>query len=260
MHPFLTIADQAARKAGQLLIRTLDYLDTRQIKAKQAHSPISEISYKIAKILAENISEAYPHHAILIEGKSHLSGNSEYCWIIDPLNGVNNFIHGLPGFAIAIALQYKNRLEQALIYDPLAQESFYATRGQGARLHQKRLRVSDYHDLETALLYMEQPPKEPQQLTAYLQRITILSAQGFGMRHLGSTALGLAYVAAGRLEGFFSTTLKSWQIAAGALLVQEAGGIVCDEKGGEAYLKNGTLIAANPKLCQNICKLLNISI
>lgn len=250
MHPFLTIADRAARSAGQIIMRALERLDRLQVHTKQPHDFVTEVDRDVEQLLIDHIRKAYPHHAILSEERGALANRDEHTWIIDPLDGTTNFIHGLPGFAISIALQYKNRLEQALIYDPLRQETFYASRGQGARLHQQRLRVSQRPQLKDALLCIGHLPRDAKHLERYLQAVHPLVAESAGIRHLGSAALSLAYVAAGRLDGFWSIGLKSWDIAAGALLVQEAGGIVCDATGGENYLNTGTVVGANPKLCR----------
>lgn len=250
MHPFLTIADRAARYAGGRIVRALERLDRLQVYEKQAHDFVTEVDQEVERLLISEIRAAYPHHSILSEEMGSLPGNDDYTWVIDPLDGTTNFIHGLPGFAISIGILHGSRLEQGLIYDPLRQETFYASRGFGARLHQHRLRVSNRPHLKDALLYINHPPRDLNRLKQWSSALHPLISEAAGIRHLGSAALGLAYVAAGRLDGFWSTDLKPWDLAAGALLVQEAGGIVCDNHGGEAYMETGTLVCANPKLCQ----------
>jgi myo-inositol-1(or 4)-monophosphatase len=255
MHPFLTIADRATRIAGQRIMRALDRLDRLKIYEKQPYNFVTEVDYEVEKILIQHIQEAYPAHSILSEESGFLEKDSDYVWLIDPLDGTRNFIHGLPGFAISIAVQHKGQIEQALVYDPLAKETFYASRGRGARMHQKRLHVSTHPKLAGALLYNTRPAQDMTQFDAWCKWMCALMQESISMRELGSTALGLAYVAAGRLDGFVAlNALKSWDIAAGALLIQEAGGVVCDTKGEPNYLESGKVMAANPKLIHHLVK------
>lgn len=249
MHPFLTIADRAARAAGRHIMQALGRIDRLKVYEKKTHSLVTEVDYEVEQLLITKIRESYPTHNILSEESGYLKGESDYVWIIDPLDGTTNFIHGLPTFAISIAVQYKGQIEQALIYDPLGQETFYATRGQGARRSHQRLRVSQRAHLKNSVLYLNAPPKDKPGLEQWLGFVTPLVAENASIRLLGSAALGLAYVAAGRLEGFISTTaLKPWDIAAGALLVEEAGGVMRDDQGGTNYLETGKVIASNAKL------------
>ena len=251
MHPFLTIADRAARRAGLSIIKALDRLERLQVYEKKVNDFVTEIDREVEHSIIETIRKAYPDHAILAEESGMLPASDEYTWVIDPLDGTTNFIHGLPYFAISIGIQYRNRIEHALIYDPLRQETFTASRGCGAYLNSRqRLRVSTRAQLKGALVYTSHPPRDPVSLEYYLRALGPLLTEVAGVRHLGAAALGLAYVAASRLDGFWSAGLQAWDMAAGALLVQEAGGIVCDEKGGEDYLVSGTVVSANPKLCR----------
>jgi myo-inositol-1(or 4)-monophosphatase len=256
MHPFLTIADRAARLAGRRVMQAMENRDRLKIYEKESHEVVTELDYVIERLLIAHIQSAYPTHSILAEESGLLKQDEDYLWIIDPLDGTTNFIHGLPGFSISIGIQTQGVVSQALVYDPLAQETFYASRGQGARLYQRRLEVSRHRKLQHALFYMNRPPAEFLALKDWSKMIESLVQQSASIRLLGSAALGLAYVAAGRLDGFLSLALlKPWDIAAGALLVQEAGGRVCDLKGGDQYFENGKLIAANSRLCENLLQL-----
>jgi len=256
MHPFLTIADRAARAAGQRIIRALERLDRLKIYEKSTNHFVTEIDYESEAIIIKHIQEVYPHHSILSEESGYLAGDEEYVWVIDPIDGTSNFMHGCPGFAISIAVQYRGKLDQALIYDPFAQETFYASRGQGARLYQNRLRVSKRSNIKNALIYMHRPASEQVQLQQWSNILQSLLVEKASIRNLGSTALGLAYVAAGRLDAFFApSTLPLWDKAAGALLVEEAGGIICDPYSGQQILEAKGLLAANTKLTEDLLKL-----
>jgi myo-inositol-1(or 4)-monophosphatase len=256
MHPFLTIADRAARLAGRRVMQALDNRDRLKIYEKASHEVVTELDYVIERLLIDHIHAAYPTHSILAEESGLLKRDEDYLWLIDPLDGTTNFIHGLPGFSISIGVQTQGVLSQALVYDPLVQETFYASRGQGARLYQRRLAVSQHRKLQHALLYINRPPTEFPELKHWSTMMQSLGQQSSSIRLLGSAALGLAYVAAGRLDGFLSVSLlKPWDIAAGVLLVEEAGGTVCDITGGEKYLETGKLIAANSALCKNLLQL-----
>jgi myo-inositol-1(or 4)-monophosphatase len=260
MHPFLTIADRAARLAGKRVMQAFEKHDQLKVYEKPSHELVTELDYLVEHLLIQHIHAAYPTHSILAEENGLVKRDEDYLWIIDPLDGTTNFIHGLPGFSISIAVQQQGVLQQALVYDPLGQEAFYATRGQGARLHQRRLKVSQHRQVQHALCYINRPPIDSSELTHWLTIIEGLAKKTASIRILGSAALGLAYVAAGRLDGFCSTAaLKPWDIAAGALLVQEAGGKVCDMMGGDQYLQTGKLVAANTRLYDELCQLTSVA-
>jgi len=246
MHPLLNIADRAARSAGKIILRTLERLDSAQYK--QPHDFIHEVYRQVETSIIDIIHKAYPNHSVLVREKKTIPYPVEYTWIIDPLSNASNFIHGFPHLAISIGIQYKHRLEHGLIYDPIRQETFYASRGQGSRLQQQRLRVGNRIQLAGALLGTGLLAGKKRD--GYLSIIHALLAHTHEIRNTGSAALDLAYVAAGRLDGFWEWGLAPWDIAAGTLIVQEAGGLVCDAQGGETYLDTGDIISANPKLCK----------
>lgn len=258
MHPFINIANQAARSAGSIIVRALERLNTIQISKKIHNDFVTEIDLQSERIIIETIRKSYPNHAILAEESGESAGN-EVVWIIDPLDGTTNFIHGYPHFCISIAVQYKNRIEHGLIYDPIRQEIFSTTRGNGAYLNSRRLRVSNQINLSSALLGTGFPYRKMERLPSYLKSFEALIPQVSGIRRGGSAALDLAYVAAGRLEGYWEFDLAIWDLAAGALLVQEAGGLVSDPEGGENFLTQGNIVAGNPKIFKAILQTIKLN-
>lgn len=252
MHPLLNIATRAARSAGEVILRGLERLDTVQAVEKQHNDFVTEIDKQSEKIIIDTIRKTYPNHAIIGEESGHLEGNEEMVWIIDPLDGTRNFMHGFPHFCISIAFQQKGRIEHGLIYDPVRQETFTASRGGGAQLNNRRLRVSKRSTLKGTLLGTGFPFRPTADFTAYLKTLSHLMPQTGGIRRAGSAALDLAYTAAGRLDGYWEFGLAPWDVAAGSLLVLEAGGLVSDIKGGEDYLNTGDIIAGNPKIFKAI--------
>jgi len=253
MHPLLNIAIKAARGAGNVIVRHLDHLGQLNVSSKGRNDFVSEVDHMAEAEIVRAIRKAYPGHGILAEEGGHQQGD-EYLWIIDPLDGTTNFLHGFPQFAVSIALLHKGRIEQAVVYDPLRNEIFSASRGAGAFLNDKRLRVSKAKMLEGSLLGTGFPFKHPQHLDAYLQMFRSLLTQTAGIRRAGSAALDLAYVAAARLDGFWEIGLSCWDMAAGALLVEEAGGLVSDFGGGGDYLDSGNIVAGCPKVYEAIFK------
>lgn len=251
MQPMLNIAVRAARRAGNHIARSADNLDRLEVVTKAPNDFVSQVDRQAEQIIIDVLHDAYPSHAILAE-ESGGSGESDYQWVIDPLDGTTNFLHGFPQFAVSIALRHKGRLEQAVVYDPLRQELFTASRGAGATLNDRRIRVSQRRGLEGALLGTGFPFKQQQHLDAYLGTFRALFSMTAGIRRPGSAALDLAYVAAGRLDGFWEIGLSPWDCAAGALLIQEAGGLVGDFAGGNDYLNSGNLVAGNPKVFKAI--------
>ena len=256
MHPFLNIADRAARSAGKIIVQAVERLDKLTIMHKQHNDFVTDIDQKAEKIIIDTIRKNYPHHAILAE-ESGSSGEHEFTWIIDPLDGTKNFMHGLPHFAVSIAVMQKSRIEHALVYDPIRHEVFSASRGHGAQLNNRRLRISQQTNLQHALLGTGFPYRENQSLEPYLAILKDLMAVSSGIRRAGAATLDLAYVAAGRLDGFWEFGLQPWDIAAGALLIKEAGGIVGDAKGGEDYLTTGNLVAGNAKIFKSILQVIH---
>jgi len=253
MHPMLNIAIRAARSAGNIIIRNLDRVDRLTIQSKDRNDFVTEVDRQAEDEIISILRKAFPQHGILAEESGSHAGD-EYQWIIDPLDGTTNFLHGFPQFAVSIALQHKGRLEQAVVYDPVLQELFTASRGAGAQLNDRRIRVTKHGQLEGALLGTGFPFKAQQHLDAYLDMFRALFPQTAGIRRPGSAALDLSYVACGRLDGFWEIGLNTWDMAAGVLLIQEAGGLCSDFMGGHDYLKNGNIVTANPKLFQQLLK------
>ncbi len=248
MHPMLNIAVNAARNAGDIIVKHLNHLDRLTVTSKDRNDFVSEVDRQAEDEIIAVIRKAFPDHGILAEESGQHQGKDEYQWIIDPLDGTTNFLHSFPQFAVSIALQHKGKLEQAVIYDPMRQELFTASRGGGAFLDNRRIRVTQQKGLEAALLGTGFPYKDMQHLDAYLDMFRAMITDVAGIRRPGSAALDLAYVAAGRFDGFWEIGLKPWDIAAGILLVHEAGGLVGDLSGGHSHLETGNIVAAAPKL------------
>ncbi len=247
MQPLLNIAVRAARRAGDLIVRSLPRLDSIQVATKGRNDFVTEIDRAAEAEIITSIRRAHPDHAFLAE-ESGRSGESENLWIIDPLDGTTNFLHGFPTFAVSIALEQRGRLAHAVVYDPMRQELFTASRGDGALLEGRRIRVSRQPGLEGALIGTGFPYRSNTRwLEAYLQMMRTVMAGAAGIRRPGAAALDLAYVAAGRLDGFWEIGLSPWDTAAGTLLIQEAGGHIGTLTGGE-YKQGGNIIAGNPKV------------
>ena len=247
MHPMLTIAVKAARRAGNLIHRAADNLDHLTVTKKSHADYVSEVDRAAEQAIIKTLLDAYPDHAILAE-ESGAQGYSDYVWIIDPLDGTTNFLHGYQQYAVSIALQHKGVLTQAVIYDPTKNDLFTASRGRGAYLNDRRLRVSKRKELEDCLIGTGFPYTRFAHIDAYLAILRDMMEKTAGLRRPGSAALDLAYTAAGRYDGFFETGLKPWDIAAGCLLITEAGGLVGDFQGNDGFLQSGNLCAGNPKV------------
>jgi myo-inositol-1(or 4)-monophosphatase len=228
-------------------VRHLERVDRLNIGTKQRNDFVSEVDRLAEAEIIRLIHRAYPEHAVLAE-ESGRQGESEFEWVVDPLDGTTNFLHGFPQFAVSIALKHRGRLDQAVVYDPLRQELFTASRGAGATLNDRRIRVTRANGLDGALLGTGFPFRQQQHLDAYLAMFRALFPDAAGIRRAGAAALDLAYVAAGRLDGFWEIGLNEWDTAAGALLVLEAGGMVSDFDGGGDYLETGNVICAGPRL------------
>ncbi len=248
MHPMVNIAVRAARSAGNVITRHLDRLDTLNIETKGRNDFVSEVDRMAEQEIIAVLQKAYPDHGIVGEETGRSQSERDYQWIIDPLDGTTNFLHGVPHFAVSIGLKHKGRLEAGVIYDPIRQELFTAHRGGGAQLDGRRIRVSGHRDLEGALLGTGFPFRVQHHFDAYLNMFRSMTEKATDLRRAGSAALDLAYVAAGRLDGYWEIGLHPWDLAAGALLVREAGGIVSDFAGGESYLESGNIVAASPKV------------
>lgn len=247
MHPMLNTAVKAARAAGRITTRAWDRSDTLTVREKSRNDYVSDVDVQAEQSIVQILRQAYPEHGILAEEGGHQAGD-DYVWVIDPLDGTTNFLHGVPHFAISIALRYRGRLEQGVIYDPLREELFTASRGGGAFLNDRRIRVSDRGELTGALLGTGIPFRSGQGIDRYLATLKALIEDTAGVRRAGSAALDLAYVAAGRFDGFWEMALQPWDMAAGVLLVQEAGGLVSDLSGQPDVFRHGDVVAGNPKI------------
>ena len=248
MHPMLNIATGAARDAGNIILRNIDKLDRIKVEVKAQNDFVTQVDRKAEEVIIEALQKAYPDHGILAEETGTYNEDSDYKWIIDPLDGTTNFLHGFPQYAVSIGMQLKGRMEIAVIFDPIKNELFTAARGDGAQLNGKRIRVTEHKGIKGALLGTGFPFKHPQHLDTYLDTFKAVHPPAAGIRRAGSAALDLAYVAAGRLDGFWEIGLNAWDMAAGVLLVREAGGIVTDFSGEGNYLDTGNVVAAASKV------------
>jgi myo-inositol-1(or 4)-monophosphatase len=250
MEPMINIALRAARKVGENIVRASDDLDKLEVKAKGVNDFVTEVDIKAEQDLIYQLHKAYPDHAILGE-ETGLTGaeDAEYRWVIDPLDGTTNFIRGIPHYAVSLACLHRGRLEHAVIVDPVRREEFTASRGRGAQLNGRRMRVSKLVSLDGALLGTGIPFKDhhDDRLGPYSKSMQVLAGQCAGIRRAGAASLDLAYVAAGRLDAFWEIGLSPWDIAAGALLVKEAGGLVADVDASDNYLESGNIVCGNPK-------------
>ncbi|MCU7936585.1 MAG: inositol-1-monophosphatase [Candidatus Thiodiazotropha sp. (ex Dulcina madagascariensis)] len=253
MNPMLTIAVRAAREAGRIITRNFGRIDRLTITDKGSNDFVSEVDRNAEQAIINVLRDKYPQHAILAEESGRHPG-SDYLWIIDPLDGTTNFLHGFPQFAVSIALKVKGRLEIGVVYDPLKEEMFTASRGEGALLNDRKIRVSSRKGLEGALLGTGLPYRDFSYTDNYMGMLRDLIKASAGVRRPGSAALDFAYVAAGRIDGFWELGLKEWDFAAGALLVREAGGLVTDIGGGERFFDTGNVIAGGIKVHKAMLK------
>ena len=246
----LNIALRAARQAGEHIVRASDRLDIIAVSEKGSNDYVTEVDKAAEDIIIKLLHKTYPDHGFLAEESGAQNEDADYCWIIDPLDGTTNFVRGIPHYAVSIACQYQGRLEHAVVYNPVTREEFTASRGRGAQLNGRRIRVSSRTNLDGALLGTGIPfhSHQSDKLQGYLQTLGELAPQTAGIRRAGSAALDLAYVACGRLDGYFEYGLMPWDMAAGALLVREAGGVVLDFDGGETWFDHGNLLAGNIKV------------
>ncbi|MCC7411661.1 MAG: inositol monophosphatase, partial [Gammaproteobacteria bacterium] len=249
----LNIAVRAARKAGDIIIRQLDRGPTLTVMSKAHNDFVSEVDHAAEQAIIAILRAAYPEHGILAEESGAQPGD-DYLWFIDPLDGTTNFLHGFPQFAVSIAVSRRGQLYQGVVYDPLKQDLFTASRGQGAQLNGRRIRVSGLIHLDTALIGTGFPVKHREHIDTYVAQFRTLLESTAGLRRAGAASLDLAYVACGRLDGFWELGLSPWDIAAGALLIEEAGGLVTDVDGGVDFLRSGAIVAANPALLKNLLR------
>jgi myo-inositol-1(or 4)-monophosphatase len=247
VHALLNIAVRAARAAGEIIIRSLNRLESLTITSKGRNDFVSEVDHAAEAEIIKIIRKHYPNHAFLAE-ESGRSGDNDTIWIIDPLDGTTNYLHGFPTFAVSIACQTKGRMEHGVVYDPISQEIFHASRGGGAHLDNRRIRVSKQRGLEGALISTGFPYRSNvSYIDSYLAMLKAVMENTAGIRRPGSAALDLAYVAAGRTDGFWEIGLSPWDTAAGTLLIQEAGGLIGTLTGGE-YVQGGNILAGSPKV------------
>tara|TARA_R110002050_G_scaffold143750_3_gene269048 strand:- start:13 stop:816 length:804 start_codon:yes stop_codon:yes gene_type:complete len=255
MHPMLNIAVRAARNAGKVIIRSFEQLDKVEVESKGSNDFVTSVDKAAEETIIETIRKSYPAHTIVGEEFGVSTGSdNDYQWIIDPLDGTTNFIKGIPHFSVSIALKVKGKLDQAVVFDPIRGELFTASRGKGAQLNGMRMRVKASKDLSGTVLATGFPFKHKQHTNAYMAMFSALFQKTSDMRRAGSAALDLAYVAAGRVDGFFEIGLKPWDTAAGELLVIEAGGLVTDFAGGHNHATSGNIVASNTRLQKEILK------
>ncbi len=248
MHPMLTTAVKAARKAGSIISRASFDIDKLTVRAKRQNDFVSEVDQAAEDAIVSTLREAYPTHGFLAEEGGEKNGRADYVWVIDPLDGTTNFLHGFPQYCVSIALLHKSVPQQAVVFDPNRNELFTATRGSGAYLNDRRIRVSKAHRLEDALVGTGCPFKEMGHVGQYLGMLETMMRTCSGVRRAGAAALDLAWVAAGRMDAFWEIGLSPWDMAAGALLIREAGGLVGDFDGEDRFLDNGRIVASNAKL------------
>jgi len=247
MQPLMNIAVRAARRAGEVIIRSLNRLESLEVASKGRNDYVSEVDQAAEREIIALIRKSYPDHAFLAE-ESGATGDGPVVWIIDPLDGTTNFLHGFPTFSVSIACRVRGKLEEAVVFDPMRQEMFTASRGRGAHLENRRIRVSKQRTLEGALIGTGFPYRaNTRYIDDYLAMLKVVMQTSAGVRRPGSAALDLAYVAAGRVDGFWEIGLGEWDTAAGTLLIEEAGGRIGTLTGGE-YRQGGNLIAGNPKV------------
>ncbi len=254
MHPTLNITVKAARKAGDIILRYHNQIDILTIENKATNDFVSEVDKAAEDAIIDELKYAFPNHSMLSEESGEILGDSRFQWIIDPLDGTTNYLHGFPQYAVSIALYENNEPTHAVVYDPFKEELFIASKGEGAYLNEQRIRTTHTNGFENTLIGTGFPFKAPQHLDAYLNMFKAIHPKVAGIRRAGSAALDLAYLAAGRLDGFWEIELNIWDIAAGVLLVKEAGGFVGDFSGRDKYLETGNVVAGNDQVFKAILK------
>lgn len=259
MNPFITTAVKAARKAGRTILRYIDQLDRLSIESKGRNDFVSEVDRLCEREIVDILRTAYPSHGIKGEEGGEQKGDS-FTWVIDPLDGTTNYLHGFPMFAVSIALQHRNKIEHGVVLDPLHEELFTASRGQGASLNDRRIRVSRVQQLQKSLLGTGFPFRSEHNIELWLDTLKSFIKTTSGIRRAGSAALDLAYVASGRLDGFWEFDLKPWDIAAGGLLIQEAGGIITGMDGDSDFINKSDIIAGNRNIHIQILKQLQTAL
>ncbi len=255
----VNVAVKAARLAGNIINRAALDVEAVRVSQKQVNDFVTEVDQAAEQVIIETLLAAYPGHGIMAEesGGEHGARDSEYVWIIDPLDGTTNFIHGFPSYCVSIGLAVRGKMEQAVVYDPTRNDLFTATKGRGAFLNDRRIRVSKRTDLTGTLLATGFPFRKGDNFPRYLAMLADIMPRTAGLRRPGAAALDLAYVAAGRTDGFFESGLKPWDIAAGSLLVTEAGGLIGNFTGEADYLEHGECIAAPPRIYGQLVSILS---
>lgn len=264
MHPMLNVAVRAARRAGRIITRASLDLDRIEITRKQRNDFVTEVDHASERAIIETLLNAYPDHAILAEESGHTAGKdasalvheAEHVWVIDPLDGTTNFIHGFPQYAVSIALMQRGVVTQAVVYDPNRDELYTSSKGRGAFLNDRRIRVSRRTKLDEALVGTGFPFRQLDHLDDYLRMFKVVTQRAAAVRRPGAAALDLAYVACGRYDAFFEFGLSAWDVAAGSLLVTEAGGLVGNFSGDPDYIFSGQVVCAPPKLFTAMLNLL----
>lgn len=249
MHPMLTIAVRAARKAGNVIARGFSELDRVTVSNKTDNDFVTNIDNEAEAAIISTIRQSYPNHSFIgEEGGNQPGSDTDYVWVIDPLDGTTNFSRGVPHFAVSIALQVKGKMEVAVIYDPIRDELFTAVKGGGAQLNEFKIRAAKKKEMTGSLLATGFPFKSKQDYDAYIGTFGAMFKAGGDIRRAGSAALDLAYVAAGRIDVYWEAGLKPWDIAAGDLIVREAGAMMTDFVGGHNYFNSGNVVAGNGRL------------
>jgi myo-inositol-1(or 4)-monophosphatase len=258
LHPMLNIAVKAARAAGAIINRAALDLEVLKVGSKGPNDFVSEVDRAAENIIIETLLEAYPGHGILAEesGREHGAKHSEYLWIIDPLDGTTNFLHGFPVYAVSIALAHRGLVQQAVVYDPTRNDLFFASKGRGAFLNDRRLRVSKRIRLSDSLIGTGFPFRRGDNFKRYVKMFEEVMQHCAGLRRPGAAALDLCYVAAGYYDGFFETGLSPWDVAAGSLLVTEAGGLIGNFTGESDFLYQREIVAGNPKVYGQLVQIL----
>jgi myo-inositol-1(or 4)-monophosphatase len=258
LHPMLNIAVKAARAAGSIINRAALDVERLTITAKGINDFVTEVDHAAEQVIIETLLTAYPGHAILAEesGRAHGAKHSEYLWIIDPLDGTTNFIHGFPVYGVSIALAFRGKVEQAVVYDPARNDLFLASKGRGAFLNDRRLRVSKRTRLGESLIGTGFPFRKGDNFKRYVEMFEQVMEHCAGVRRPGAAALDLCYVAAGWYDGFFETGLSPWDVAAGSLMITEAGGLIGNFTGEADFLYQREAVAGNPKIYGQLVKML----
>lgn len=250
----LNIAIRAAHRAGDFIIRKINKIPDLKVEVKARNDYVSEVDREAESLIIEELLKAYPGHGIVAEESGVIETNDEYRWIIDPLDGTTNYLHGFPHYAVSIACEHRGRLTHGVIYDPFKQELFTASRGDGATLNNRRIRVNNLKTVNGALLATGFPFKNPDNLDEFLKLFNAFFSSVSDIRRAGSAALDMAYVAAGRLDGYWESGLHAWDLAAGALIVREAGGLVTDYSGDGHFLENGQIVVGNPRIIADMLR------